>query len=84
MDCGAVSLRTSDVSERRRAFAPAQLTPFGSGAREPDRRAHARLGLPSQAEECSALLPIYSLSRPRAPSRPPPLVGLAYRAMSKE
>ncbi|KAF8452228.1 hypothetical protein L210DRAFT_3626470 [Boletus edulis BED1] len=28
--------------------------------------------------------PIHSLSRPSAPSRPPPLVGLAYRAMSKD
>ncbi|KAF8426109.1 hypothetical protein L210DRAFT_3566347 [Boletus edulis BED1] len=43
-----------------------------------------QVGLPSQAEERSALLPIHSLSRPSAPSQPPPLIGLAYRAMSKE
>ncbi|KAF8443689.1 hypothetical protein L210DRAFT_181231 [Boletus edulis BED1] len=43
-----------------------------------------QVGLPSQAEERSALLPIHSLSRPSVPSRPPPLIGLAYRAMSKE
>ncbi|KAF8119921.1 hypothetical protein EV363DRAFT_1439963 [Boletus edulis] len=49
-----------------------------------------QVGLPFLAEECTALLPIYSLSRPSAPShpstplQPPPLVGLAYRAMSKD
>ncbi|KAF8435045.1 hypothetical protein L210DRAFT_3648726 [Boletus edulis BED1] len=43
-----------------------------------------QVGLLSQAEERSALLPIHSLSRPSAPSRPPPLVGLAYRATSKD
>ncbi|KAF8415324.1 hypothetical protein L210DRAFT_3768454 [Boletus edulis BED1] len=46
--------------------------------------------LPFLDKERTALLPIYSLSRPSAPShpstplQPPPLVGLTYRAMSKD
>ncbi|KAF8130326.1 hypothetical protein EV363DRAFT_1167673 [Boletus edulis] len=68
-----------------------QLTSLGSGAREPDCRAdaparcsHPPSQLTPHPAKRSTLLPIHSLSRPSTPSRPPPLVGLAYRAMSKE
>ncbi|KAF8431207.1 hypothetical protein L210DRAFT_950486, partial [Boletus edulis BED1] len=56
------------------------LLHYGYRSSRPTRQ----VGLPSRADERSALLPIHSLSHPSAPSRPPPLVGLAYRAMSKE
>ncbi|KAF8120545.1 hypothetical protein EV363DRAFT_1172848 [Boletus edulis] len=70
--------------QRTRPPHPAsQLTSLGSGAREPDCRADRRSHPPSQLTP-HPLLPIHSLSRPSAPSRPPPLVGLAYRAMSKD
>ncbi|KAF8421908.1 hypothetical protein L210DRAFT_984203 [Boletus edulis BED1] len=45
------------------------LLHYGYRSSRPTRQ----VGLPSRADERSALLPIHSLSHPSAPSRPPPL-----------
>ncbi|KAF8120815.1 hypothetical protein EV363DRAFT_1188000, partial [Boletus edulis] len=47
-----------------------QMRLRGVPTRPRSSRPTRQVGLPSQAEERSALLPIHSLSRPSAPSRP--------------
>ncbi|KAF8130537.1 hypothetical protein EV363DRAFT_1072044, partial [Boletus edulis] len=69
-------LRTSDISATTSSLVLACFSAPALAAHAPPGKSGSR-PRPKSA-------PIHSLSRPSAPSRPPPLVGLAYRAMSKD